>query len=121
MLRNSEDAEKIGQEDTKSSRRNGRNSRKVYLVGAFILLAGGILCVLGGLYASKLNRDVGNRDTQCPDAPLALCEYSTEAKRVKIPEFLSKVHAAYYKLYPETYAWENYISDEELTKNVQER
>ena len=121
MLRNSEDAEKIRQEKTKSSRRNGRSSRKAYLVGGFALLVCGVLCVLGGLYVSKLNHDLGKRNTQCPDAPLDLCEYSTEAKRAELPEFLSKVHEAYYNFYPETYAWENYISDEDLTKNVQER
>ena len=119
MLRNSE--EKIEQGTPERSRRDGRYSRKAYLVGGFVLLAGGILCVLGGLYASRLNRDVEKRNTRCPDASLPLCEYSTEAKRVKLPEFLSKVHEVYYKLYPETFAWENYISEEELTKNVQER
>ena len=121
MLRNSEDAEKIGQENTKGSRRNGRSSRKAYLVGGFVLVVCGVLCVLGGLYASNLNHDVGKRNTPCPDAPLDLCEYSTEAKRAELPEFLSKVHESYYNFYPETYAWENYISDEGLTKNVQER
>lgn len=116
MLRNSE--EKIGQENSTGTRRESRNCRKVYLVGGFVLLAGGILCVLVGLYASKLNRDVRTRNTQCPEAPLNLCEYSDEAKRVKLPEFLNKVHEVYYKLYPETHAWEINISDEEATNNV---
>lgn len=127
MLKNYE--EKNGQpsgngscvENTVSGKRHRRNCRKLYLVGAFFLLAGGIFCVLGGLYASKLNGDAGKHDKQCSKPPLPSCDYSSEAKRVQLPEFLSKVRQAYYKLYPETHAWENYISDEELTKNVQER
>lgn len=128
MLKNHE--EKNGQpsgnnscvENTASEKRRTRNYRKLYVVGAFLLLAGGIFCVLGGLYASKLNGDPENHDKHCPETPAARsCDYSSEAKRVELPEFLSKVRQSYYKLYPETHAWENYISDEQLTKHVQER
>ena len=105
-----------------STRFQGRNCRKVYLVGGFLLLVGGIFCVLGGLYASKLNGNVEKRLTECNnEKPVSLCEYSDEAKRVQIPEFLSKVRDVYYKLYPEQYAWEINVSEEEIKKNIQER
>lgn len=114
----------FGEESTKTPSQSiyrSRISRKAYIVGAFLLLAGGILCVLGGLFASKLNREVGRPDTACPEAPLASqCEFSSEAKRAGLPEFLTKVHEAYYELHPEKHAWEN-LPDDVLEKNVQER
>ncbi|XP_028399408.1 uncharacterized protein LOC114522845 [Dendronephthya gigantea] len=117
--------EKIGRS---SNDRSGRGNasrttshRKAYLFGGFLLLAGGVICIVVGVYASKLNREVGNDKKGCPESPLSQCTFSAEAKRVKLPEFLQKVKEVYYKMYPETHAWEDYIDDDELIKNVQER
>lgn len=123
MSRDSE--EKIGRSSNDRPSRGDasrtRSHRKAYLVGGFLLLGAGAICVVVGIYASKLNRDVGNVKKGCPESPPSQCKFSAEAKRVKLPEFLNKVREVYYNLYPETHAWDDYVDEDELMINVQER
>ena len=82
------------EKDVKSSTSNISIARIVSIVilavGLIFLLAGIVLIVLA---MSNDKKDTGQRDQN-------RCEFSREAKRVGLGEFLNRVKATYHKLHP---------------------
>ena len=95
-----------------------RSYLKVYLIAGSFLVLGILLCILGGMFMSRTSREESK--TSCLNVE-SMCAFSTEAERIKLPEFLTKVKTVYYQLHPNSLAWEPDLTDDELIKNVKER
>lgn len=100
---------------------------KAYLLAWTLIVLGIVLCIVGGMFVlagSTFSAGAKKAAASCPEQnSTAMCDYSTEAKRIKLPELLAQIKTAYFNLHPNHAFWDpdDDDDDEQRMKKVKER
>ena len=118
------DSENHGKHGFKYSPKRVRKRNKIIIltlisIMAAVCLVTGMVLIFQAIKKCKPFTGNGNVIIEASgkeESKLTECQYSKEAKRVKLEEFLEKVQSTYYKLFAENTAWHPLVTIDMIRK-----
>lgn len=107
------------QDPDDSDTKQGKNScfRFVLCFGVLVLSLGVAVFIAGIVILNKSSASQCSKKLQSRSS----CEFSSEARRVGLPDVLRKIKDAYYEYNPSSSAWKPDLFGKELTEFVKKR